>query len=98
MSKKVLSLDFQVRQFEQVTVSTTAVGVTSSYVRQGGAIITVEGGPIRWRADGTAVTATVGHELEEGATLILHRSTTLANLSMIRTGDVDATVSISHLG
>ena len=50
--------------FESITVSTTAVSLTAATVAaRSAALITVESAAVRFRLDGTAPTATVGHVL-----------------------------------
>lgn len=83
--------------FESITVSTTAIGLTeASYEAAITAEVTVENGPIRFRTDGTAPTAAVGHLLSDGDVLYLDNPSDLSGLSMIRDAAVDGDISVSY--
>jgi hypothetical protein len=68
-----------------------------------GVIITVEGVDIRWRADGTAATTGIGHELTDGSSLTFDSWSepqnnwrqVLKNFSMM-SGATSGTLSISY--
>lgn len=85
--------------FEQITVSSTAIGFTSTklqptsgtYSGQSAHKIACvpEDGEVRYRNDGTSPTATVGMVLPLGETLELSGYETLSGTKFIRTaGDV----------
>ena len=84
--------------FQTLTVSTTAVSLTATVgqLNSHRAIITVEDAPIRFRYDGTAPTSSVGHVLYPGDKLILEGRANISQFRAIRSGNVDATLSISH--
>jgi len=97
--KKMLQLTWPIKTTEQITVSTAVKSLTSSYIKKGGALITLEGGSIRWRADGTDPTSEVGHLMTEGDSLtIVGDSTTARTIRFIRTGDLDGILTVSHRG
>lgn len=83
--------------FESITVSSTAKGITDGV--EGGhvnyAIITVESAAIRFRLDGTAPTAAIGHVVEAGGEIILATSGEIADFQAIRRDGVDATLRVS---
>jgi hypothetical protein len=80
--------------YENLTVSTDAVKFTASTVtnRAMSGIITVESANVRWRADGTSPSSTVGSLLKDGESLILRGEGILKNIEFIRTASTDATV------
>lgn len=81
--------------FEAITVSTSAVVLTV----QGAAVaaeIQVENGPIRYRTDGAAPTASVGHLLSAGDVLYLDNPSELHKLSMIRDDTTDGDITVSY--
>lgn len=83
--------------FEAITVSTTAIGLTAAKSQAAvAAEITVENGPVRFRTDGTAATATVGHLLSDGDVLYLDNISDMTSLSMIRDGATDGDISVSY--
>ena len=88
--------------FETITVAGAAVGFTAATMSPGGgigafmAVLTLEAGQIRWRADGTNPTATVGHIMEPGDTLTIVGPQTLQLWRGIRTGGVSGTLSVSY--
>ena len=53
---------------------------------------TVETAAIRWRADGTAPTATVGHPVSPGGTIVLHGHQNIVRLSIIAQTATNANV------
>jgi hypothetical protein len=87
----------QSTSFEAITVADTAIGLTLANLQ--GAVaaeITLENGPIRFRTDGTAASATVGHLLSAGSVLYIDNPSELAALSMIRDGATSGNVSVSY--
>ena len=91
--------------FEQITVSSTSVGLTpatfetfesTNNTRQQSKIatITTENNSIRVRFDGTDPTSSVGHLITAGSALELQSIGQIRNLRMIRvTSDAIATVT-----
>lgn len=101
----------QATGFEQVTVSTTAIGCTTAKIRTNTStgvtkqdaraiLATVEGtagtNDIRWTCDGTTPTTDVGHVLKAGQSLIVRGLGNITNFRMIRDGASDAIVSITY--
>lgn len=83
--------------FEAITVSTTAIGLTTAKLQSAvAAEVTVENGPIRFRTDGTDPTASVGHLLSDGDALYLDNPSELVGLKMIRDAAVDGDISVSY--
>lgn len=83
--------------FESVTVSSTAVPLTSATADHATrAYVTVEGGPVRFRTDGTAPTALIGHELRTGDTLELDDNDEIQKIQFIRRDGVDATLRVTY--
>lgn len=83
--------------FEALTVAGTAVGFTpATYSAAGGtamsATVRVEVAPVRYRADGTDPTTTVGELLDVGEKVVVWGSSDIAAIKFIRTGD-SATLS-----
>lgn len=88
--------------YESITVSSTAVSLTSATYKPGGAtplvkraIITVEDGTIRFRTDGTAPTASEGHRAKEDDIIILDSSDDIVNFKAIRTA-TDAKIRVTY--
>lgn len=82
--------------FEALSVSTTATGFTAG--TRGDryfAVVTVEDAAVRFRLDGTAPTASVGHELEIGDELRLFNPKDVANAQFISRDGGTATLMSS---
>ena len=92
------------RQFayEEVTVSDTAVGLTATTYQPSGeqgacqAIITIEGGNIRHRSDGTNPTATVGEPGRAGGQITLESQGEIVDFKAIREASADATLRVAY--
>lgn len=88
--------------FETLTVSNSAKVMTASTYAPNGqapsekAFVTCEAGELRYRYDGTAPTATVGHKLTDGAFIILNGIHQIQKFSCIRSGSVDATLAVTY--
>lgn len=84
--------------YESVTVSNTAVGLSSSIPAYGGdkrsCVLTLEGAPVRFRFDGISPTSSEGHIMAPGGTLKL-QGTQIAAFKAIRLNSVDATLKAS---
>jgi len=80
--------------YENLAVSDSAVSFTASTVtnRAKSALITVEGADVRWRADGTSPSATVGSLLKDGEKLIFRGEGIIKNIEFIRDASADAVV------
>ena len=83
--------------FESLTISTVAVSITATNIDQhhDDALITVETAAVRFRIDGTAPTATVGHVLEVGDVLTLRGIGEIGKFQAIRRDGTDATLRVS---
>jgi hypothetical protein len=87
--------------FEEITVSTAAIGFTAATFKPSGqtpaayAYVTVETNGIRWRTDGSDPTSSVGHALAAGGTLELAGKTELTNFRAIRSGGADAALKVT---
>ena len=82
--------------YQQLTVSTAAVGLTLPAGAQR-AVITVEVQSIRWRDDGTAPTDAIGTLVAANATIELNSLLSLRQFKAIRVS-VDAKLSITYYG
>lgn len=86
--------------FEQVTVSSTALGLPQGATINEDAtkwvLISVETAACRFRLDGTAPTAAVGHVLEAGDVLTLTSQEQLDGFQIIRRDGIDATINVSY--
>lgn len=83
--------------FESLTVADTAVGV--AFVDAGDAerfFATLETAQIRYRYDGTAPTAAVGHLAEIGDVIVIEGTSNIANFKAIRTGSTSGVLRITY--
>ena len=88
---------YQWATFESITVSTTALGLTAALKEDADlALVTVESQAVRYRLDGLAPTATVGHNLDVGAVLELEGHWEIDQFQAIRRDGVDATLRVSY--
>ena len=92
---------------ESITVSTTALGFTTTETRKAiagttqtvsavEALITVETNPVRYTMDGTTPTANVGHLLGDGDVITISGMGNIKRFQMIRQGAADATVMVTY--
>ena len=92
---------------ESITVSTAALGFTTSETRKTisgttqtvsavEALITVESNPIRYTMDGTTPTSLVGHLLTDGDNITVSGMGNIKRFKMIRSGASDATVKVTY--
>lgn len=85
--------------FEALAVAGAAVGFTVATMTPSdskpayAAFVTVEGAPIRVRADGTDPTAAVGRLFSVGDTFVVWGRRDLLSVRFIRQGSVSATLS-----
>lgn len=87
--------------FEQLTISTTAVSLTSAtYDPATGtaqsALVTVDTNPLRFRADGTNPTAAIGHNVTAGNSIEVCGISNIRNFRAIRSGAADAVINVSY--
>ena len=84
--------------YESITVAGTAIGFTAATMDQAvEALVTVEAGAVRFRADGTDPTAAVGHVLEVGDVLKVRSQNDLQKIRFIRRDAVSATLRVSFI-
>ena len=86
-------------EFEQLTIDATVAGIPlapAKYTINTKAFITVETAPIRFRIDGVAPTATVGHLLNIGDSAELDSASNIANFKAIRTTGVSAVINCTY--
>lgn len=81
--------------YEQVTVSTTAIGLTVPVGAQR-AVMVVEAQPLRYRDDGTDPTATVGMLAVATTRFDIESREALLAFKAIRDGGTNATLSVSY--
>lgn len=84
---------------EVVTVSSVAVALTAAtYLHATYAFIEVQANTIRWRADGTAPTSTVGFKAIDGTLIELKSYNEIANFRAISDGGAsgDATLQVHY--
>ena len=91
--------------YESITVSTAAIGLTSSKIVPTSGptrpafevFISVEPtNGLRYRMDGTDPTSAEGHALAGGSTLTIQGTKNLQALRLIRSGAADADVKVSY--
>jgi hypothetical protein len=85
--------------FETLTVDDTAAGIhltAATYTDANGAYITAETASIRFRVDGTAPTASVGHLVETKGVIELRSQKEIENFKAIRTGSTSAVIMITY--
>jgi hypothetical protein len=98
----LISQEVQPFAFENLTVSTTALGFTATVYAPAGvfparmAIVTVETNPIRFRADGLAPSSSVGHLISATQQLEVCGNAAIQAFRMIRQASSDATVMITY--
>jgi hypothetical protein len=93
-------------EYEVVTVGATVVGltptkitpVTGPYARMSAraALVSAENGDLRFRIDGGQPSASNGHYLVSGDTLVLTGTQALQQLQSIRAGDTDGTLRVTY--
>lgn len=90
--------------YEEVVVSTTAIGLTALKINPGGTfpdkrkavIIVVSAQPISFRIDGTDPTSSVGIPAATGDIIKLFGEQTLKQFKAIRSGASDATLRVTY--
>ena len=102
---RTLEKDLTPFAFEELDVSTTAVGLTQATAFPDGvkgadlAICTIEDDAVRWRDDGIAPTATVGQLAAVSTALTIRGAASLKNVKFIRvTTDADINVTYYREG
>jgi hypothetical protein len=93
---------YQAFDYESITVSTTAVGLTASKFNSYAAyeikaFMTLESAQIRWRIDGTNPTSTEGHAFEAGTNLTVEGYKNLSQFKAIKTGTSDGVLKVTYM-
>lgn len=96
MPQKIFEMSLPPKDYESITVSNTAIGLTAGKIGVG-AFLTVETDAIRYRIDGTDPTSSEGHQVASGGTIYLADKVSCEQLKMIRV-TTDATVKVTHYG
>jgi hypothetical protein len=88
--------------YEAITIADTAIGFTAAKLAPenseipSSAFCTLETAQIRYRVDGGTPTASVGHLLEIGQSLILRSLDNMKNFRAIRTGSTSASLKVTY--
>ena len=87
--------------FETITVTDTAVGLTAAKVNSNPKpkkiFITSETAQIRYRTDGTDPSSTVGHVMVPTQSLVLEGYSQINNFKAIRTGATSGVLQVTYL-
>jgi len=93
-------------EYESLTVGTEAVGLSPGKIKPASgsyaglaarvALLSLEGGDIRFRLDGGAPGANTGHYLTNGDTLVLTETQTLEKFQALRVGEVNGTLQVTY--
>ena len=89
-----ISAPIHPRLFEQITVSSTALGLTNLVGSDKLAVIQIQDADIRYRDDGTSPTASVGTPITAGSAYVVC-GPTLSKHKMIRTNS-DAVANVHY--
>lgn len=91
---------------EQITVSTTSIGITTALIDQCATrfdlpvrrvFVSIESNTIRFRYDGADPTSTVGHPCLANGSFVLEGEGNIRSFRMIRvSGDATATVTLEY--
>jgi hypothetical protein len=86
--------------FQNLTISNAAVSLDSTkYLNAAGnavrAFLTMEGASVRYRYDGVAPTASIGHVIEAGGFLVIEGQNQMENIQFIRSGANNATAMVT---
>ena len=90
-----------INAYESIVVGDTAVGITSTLItpasqrKNDACWISIEGGPIRFRCDGTDPTATEGHLVDAGETIDVDGHDNLVRFRAIRTSAYATVLRVS---
>lgn len=89
--------------FEQLSVTSSVQVLTPSKYKNsstsGGAasaFLTLDGGNIRYTYDGTTPSATVGHKLLDGGTLVITGQNQMSQFKCFQTGSTGSTITITY--
>ena len=85
--------------FEQATIDNTVGGIALTAEKYGDSLrayMTVEGAAIRFRVDGGAPTATVGHLANDGDKMLLESASDIKNFKAIRITTTSAVINVSY--
>ena len=102
---QVITVDKDIKDYEQITVSSTAIGCTTTKITATSGdmlgrvasevFFRVESNTIRYRCDGTDPTTSVGIPLYAGETLILRSPNSIKKFMAIRVS-ADATLNAEY--
>lgn len=81
--------------YQQITVSSTAIGLTIPKGAQK-AVFAVEAQPLRYRNDGVDPTASVGMLCAAGVQFEMHTKEALEKFKAIRSGGTDSVLSVTY--
>lgn len=95
MLTEIVNLFRKPKGYQQITVSTTAVGLTVPE-GAGRAVVVVEAQPLRYRDDGTDPTATVGMLCVAATRFDIESREALLAFKAIRSGGTDSVLSVSY--
>mgnify|MGYP003680992866 FL=1 len=84
--------EYQIVGHDTKAVSSSAVSLTTSGSNITQVTIRVNDATIRWRADGTAPTASEGHTQSIGDIFVLTDETEVSNFQAIRKGSTDSEI------
>lgn len=86
----------RVTTYEQLTVANSSIGITASTLSgMGTCLLRLETAQIRWRADGTAPTTTVGTLMEIGDVMPISNISDARAIRFIRTGGTSGVLNIN---
>lgn len=97
MAPNNLLIDFEVVDFQPITVGSTPTRLIPEKVKQQGVFITVEQGALRYRFDGKNATAGIGHIANDGDKIRIKNAHAARKLSMRRIGTKNAVIMVSYL-
>lgn len=93
-------------EYESLTVGTEEVRLSPEKIKPPSgpysglsarvALLSLEGGDIRFRLDGGAPDANTGHYLTNGDTLVLTETQTLEKFQALRVGEVNSTLQVTY--
>jgi hypothetical protein len=90
------SLKTKPKGYEQLTVSSTSVGLVSIPAGASRAIVMVESQPLRYREDGTAPTSLIGVLCVAATRFELESRKAIEGFRAIRSGGTDSVVSVLY--
>lgn len=87
---------YAVAGYEQLTISTLVISLTVPRLAKM-AVVTVEDEPLRYRDDGTAVTASIGTLIKaDGSVVVCGKA--MDTIGFIRDGGTDSLINVNYYG